>query len=52
VPVIVASQKEAEAVAAAVGDRYVSEFFGMRPNVLVTLFVERGLWKRFLASRQ
>jgi hypothetical protein len=52
VPVIVASQNEAEAVAAAVDDRYVSEFFGLRPNVLVTLFVERGLWKRFLASRQ
>jgi uncharacterized protein (TIGR03663 family) len=52
VPVILASQEEAEAVAAAVGDRYVSEFFGMRPNVLVTLFVEPGLWERFLASRR
>lgn len=52
VPVILASQQEGEAVAAAVGDRYVAEFFGLRPNVLVTLFVERGLWKRFLASRQ
>jgi uncharacterized protein (TIGR03663 family) len=52
VPVILASQQEAEAVAAAVGERYVSEFYGLRPNVLVTLFIERGLWERFLASRQ
>jgi uncharacterized protein (TIGR03663 family) len=52
VPVILASQEEAEAVAAAVGDRYVSEFYGLRPNVLVTLFIEPGLWQRFLASRQ
>ena len=34
---------------AALGDRYVSEFFGVRPDVLVTLYVERGLWDRFLA---
>jgi predicted membrane-bound mannosyltransferase len=52
VPVILASQQEAESVAAAVGDRYVSEFYGLRPNVLITLFVEPGLWKRFLAARQ
>ena len=52
VPVILASQQEAEAVAATVGDRYVSEFFGLRPNIVVTLFIEPGLWKRFLASRQ
>lgn len=52
VPVILASQEEATAVAAAVGDRYVSEFFGLRPNVLVTLFIEPALWERFLASRR
>jgi predicted membrane-bound mannosyltransferase len=52
VPVILASQQEAEAVAAAVGEGYVSEFYGLRPNVLVTLFIERDLWDRFLASRQ
>lgn len=52
VPVILASQQEAEAVAATVGDRYVSEFFGLRPNIVVALFIEPGLWKRFLASRQ
>ena len=38
-----------ETLDAALGDRYVSEFFGVRPEVLVTLYVERGLWDRFLA---
>jgi uncharacterized protein (TIGR03663 family) len=52
VPVIVASQENADAVDAVVGDRYVSEFYGLRPGVLLTLYVERGLWDRFMESRQ
>ena len=48
-PVIVASAGEAERLDAALGDRYVSEFFGLRPEVLLTLYVERGLWDRFLS---
>jgi uncharacterized protein (TIGR03663 family) len=50
-PVIVASMGNAEALDAALGDRYVSEFFGVRPDVLVTLYVERGLWEKFLGTR-
>jgi predicted membrane-bound mannosyltransferase len=49
-PVIVASMGNTETLDAALGDRYVSEFFGVRPEVLVTLYVERGLWERFLAQ--
>ncbi len=52
VPVIVASQENADAVAAAVGDRYISEFYGLRPGVLLTIYIEGGLWNRFLESRQ
>jgi hypothetical protein len=52
VPVILTSQENAGAVEAAVGDRYLSEFYGLRPGVLLTLFVERGLWDRFLESRR
>ena len=48
-PVIVASMDNTETLDAALGDRYVSEFFGVRPEVLVTLYIERGLWERFLA---
>jgi uncharacterized protein (TIGR03663 family) len=46
-PVIVASA-EHSAVFDAMGDRYSSEFFGLRPEVLLALYVERGLWQRFL----
>jgi hypothetical protein len=48
-PVIVSSTGHAEMLDTALGDRYVSEFFGLRPEVLLRLHVERGLWDRFLA---
>ncbi|HSK09267.1 MAG TPA: hypothetical protein VK911_06805, partial [Vicinamibacterales bacterium] len=50
-PVIIASQDHAAAVEAAAGERYVSEFYGLRPEVLLTVFIERSLWERFLATR-
>jgi hypothetical protein len=48
-PVIVASMDHAAALDGALGDRYVSEFYGLRQDVLLSLYVERGLWDRFLA---
>ena len=48
-PVIVASVDHTAALDASLGDRYVSEFYGLRPDVLLALYVERGLWDRFLA---
>ena len=49
-PFIVASSEFADAVDASLGDRYVSEYYGLRPGVLLTVFIERGLWDRFLGS--
>jgi uncharacterized protein (TIGR03663 family) len=49
-PVVVASLDHADAVQAALGDRYVSEFYGLRPEVLLSLYIERGVWDRFLAA--
>ena len=51
-PVIVASQDHAASVEAMIGDRYISEFYGLRPSVLLTVYIERGLWERFLQTRQ
>jgi uncharacterized protein (TIGR03663 family) len=48
-PVIVSSMGNTETLDRALADRYVSEFFGVRPEVLVALYVERGLWEKFLA---
>jgi uncharacterized protein (TIGR03663 family) len=50
-PVVVASMDHAAVLDGALGDRYVSEFYGLRPEVLLTLYIERGLWDRFLAGR-
>lgn len=49
-PVIVSSMDHAAALDDALGDRYISEFYGLRPEVLLTLYIERGLWDRFLAG--
>ena len=51
-PVIVSSIEHTSALDSVLGDRYVPEFFGLRPDVLLTLYIERGLWKRFLANTQ
>jgi predicted membrane-bound mannosyltransferase len=50
-PVIVASSENSGALDALLGDRYVAEYYGLRPGVLLTLYIERSLWDRFLASR-
>jgi uncharacterized protein (TIGR03663 family) len=48
VPVIIASQENADAVNAVVGDTHVSEFYGLRPDVLLTVYIDRTLWSHFL----
>jgi uncharacterized protein (TIGR03663 family) len=50
-PVVVASMDHAAVLESVLGDRYASEFYGLRPEVLMTLYVERGLWDRFLAAQ-
>jgi uncharacterized protein (TIGR03663 family) len=45
--VIVASLENADEVDAALGDSYVSEFYGLRPGVLLLVYIERGLWDQF-----
>jgi hypothetical protein len=49
-PVIVTSTENTGALD-ALGDRYVSEFFGLRPEVPLALYVDRGLWERLLVSQ-
>jgi predicted membrane-bound mannosyltransferase len=51
IPFIIASPDFADGVAATLGDRYVSEHYGLRPGVLLTVFIERSLWDRFLSSK-
>ena len=51
-PLIVASIEFTPALDAALGDRYVSEVYGLRPDVLQALYVERAHWDRFLAQHR
>jgi predicted membrane-bound mannosyltransferase len=51
-PVLVASLENAEEVELALGDNYVSEYYGLRPGVLLTLHIERSLWERYLESEK
>lgn len=50
-PVLVASLDQAPALDRALGDAYVTEYYGLRPDVLLALYVERPLWARFLETR-
>ncbi len=51
VPVVVASQEYAAELDKILGDRYQLEYFGLRPNAVLALFVERTLWDQFLRHR-
>jgi hypothetical protein len=42
---------QAEAVQAKLGERHQAEYFGLRPDVLLALFIPRDLWDRYLKSR-
>jgi uncharacterized protein (TIGR03663 family) len=48
-PVVVASMDHTATLDSTLDDRYVSEIYGLRPEVLLAVYVERGLWARFLA---
>jgi uncharacterized protein (TIGR03663 family) len=50
-PVVIAAPDQTAAVGAALGDRYLQEFYGLRPDVILTVFIERASWDRFIASR-
>jgi uncharacterized protein (TIGR03663 family) len=51
VPVVVASQRFAEIIEQTASDSFQAAYYGLRPEVVLTLFVDRPLWERFLDSR-
>lgn len=51
VPLIIASQENAVPLEKAVGERYQIEHYGLRPDVLLTLFIDRQLWDQYLSRR-
>jgi uncharacterized protein (TIGR03663 family) len=51
VPVVIASQENARLLDGALGDRYQSEFYGLRGDAILTMYVDRGLWQQFMRGR-
>ena len=49
--IIVASLDREDEVAALTGDGYISEYWGLRNEVLLALYIRRDLWDRFMATR-
>ncbi|MFB3853532.1 MAG: flippase activity-associated protein Agl23 [Vicinamibacterales bacterium] len=50
-PVVIASQANAEAVETSIARGYVAEHYGLRPGVLLTMYIEPGLWESFMETR-
>lgn len=52
VPVIVASMEFLEKIAPLIETSHLSEFYGLRPDVLISLHIRKDLWERFLETRK
>lgn len=50
-PVIIAAAELEPALSAKLGARYHSEYFGLRPAVLMALFIDERLWKDFVKAQ-
>lgn len=51
VPVAIASAENTDTLALKLGDRFQVEFYGLRPGVLLAVFIDKPLWERFLKER-
>jgi predicted membrane-bound mannosyltransferase len=48
--VVIVSAADTAKVEAALGDAYSSAYFGLRPEVVLSLFARRDLWDRSLGT--
>ncbi len=51
VPVVITSRALAPAVRDKLSQEYVSDVYGLRPDVLLFLYVQQDLWNAFMESR-
>jgi hypothetical protein len=51
VPVVIAWQENARMLDGALGDRYKSEFYGLRGDVILTVYIDRALWEQFMREK-
>jgi uncharacterized protein (TIGR03663 family) len=50
-PVVIASQDIAAKIGPLLKDTYQAEFYGLRPDVLLTLYIRNDLWDRFIKNK-
>ncbi len=50
-PLVISSAAFADEIDSRLGDGYQSAFFGLRPEVVLTLYVRRDLWDEYLKKR-
>jgi len=50
--VVIASEEQAARIRPLIADRYHEEFYGLRPDVLLALFIRNEPWERFLNERR
>ncbi len=50
-PIIITSMDQEPAVAAGLGPDWQTEFYGVRPMVLLNIHIQKDLWDKFIASR-
>ncbi len=51
VPIVIASQRFAEIIEGTAGDAFQAEYYGLRPGILLTMFIDRGLWDAYLGKQ-
>ncbi len=49
---IVCTMDSEKAISAKLGDGYHEEYYGLRPGVLVSVYIRNGLWRYFLRGRE
>jgi uncharacterized protein (TIGR03663 family) len=50
--IVIASEEQAARIRPVLQDTHHAEFYGLRPDVLLTLFIADGPWERFVNERR
>jgi uncharacterized protein (TIGR03663 family) len=52
VPIVIASRHNADVIERTAGEAFQVEYYGLRPGVLLTVFIDRDLWTNFLRKQE
>ncbi|MGA2587669.1 MAG: flippase activity-associated protein Agl23 [Candidatus Aminicenantales bacterium] len=50
-PIVIASRDQAERIQPLIQSRYQSEYYGLRPDVLLMIFIRNDLWDHLLKNK-